>query len=624
MKNSRRVKIVAPAIAAVLLLTGLPGKGQPLPTDPVERAKVVAQFFEANARRLTLFDREVKEVAVVGPRDVYNQPVLSPDRTRVAVIKFDLDKEYSNLWVLDVATGKEIRITSSQTREQINNPAWSPDGTQVAYVGVRGGYFGLYRKASNGEGPEELLYRGGAQMSLNDWSMDGRFLSYFSADLGGGNALFALPLDAAGERKPIEIARRKTQIQGVRFSPDSRFIAYASNESGKMEIYVRPFDPAAAPGTAAGAGPWKISDEGGLGMAFWRRDGKELYYLAADRGIMAVPVNTSQGFEFGKPALLFRPSADALTGVAPGTSGISRDGERIVIAIPPPQLRQITILDRQGQTVGKVGEPGFYVQPGISPDGKRVVVMRTDARTSNQDIWTFDIASGKGYAVTNDASPENAPIWSPDGTHVAYVSFRQPYSNIFRKAWDGTGAEELLFRYTPGAFMVLTDWSPDGKFLSFWTGVLALVALRPEEKALDRTAIEWIREDYDAIDGRFSPDGRYLAFLSNEATINKTDVYVRPFDPGKPDSPAGPAVQVSRNGAIGMISWRQDGKEIYFLTRDWEVMAVDVTTTPTFQAGTPRLLFKLAGPLPGNPPQWNNVSRDGQRFVFAMPVRAAR
>jgi len=614
--------IITAVICAALLLAALPGYAQ-LPTDPVERAKVVAQFFEANARRLTLFDREGKQVTVVGPRDVYNQPVLSPDRTRVAVIKVDLDKEYSNLWVLDVATGKEIQITSSQTREQANGPAWSPDGSQVAYVGLRGGYFGLYRKASNGEGAEELLYRGGAQMTLTDWSMDGRFLSYFSADLGGGNALFALPLNSPGERKPIEILRSKTQVQGGRFSPDSRFVAYASNESGKMEIYVRPFDPAAAPGAKPAAGPWQISDQGGQGMAFWRRDGKELYYLAADRGIMAVSVTTSPDFEFGKPKLLFRPSEDALTGVAPGTSSISRDGERVVIAIPPPQLRQITLFDRQGKVVSTVGQPGFYVQPGISPDGKRLVVMRNDPKTSNQDIWTLDIATGKGYAVTNDTPPENAPIWSPDGTQVAYVSFREPYSGIYRKAWDGTGNEEQLFRYTPGAFMVLTDWSPDGKFLTFWTGVLSLVALRPDEKTLDRKAIEWIREDYDVIDGRFSPDGRYLAFLSNEATINKTDVYVRPFDPSKPETPTGAAVQVSRNGAIGMISWRQDGKEMYFLTRDWEVMAVDITTTPAFQAGTPRLLFKLQGPLPGNPAQWNNVSHDGERFVFAMPVRAA-
>ena len=100
-------------------------------------------------------------------------------------------------------------------------------------------------------------------------------------------------------------------------------------------------------------------------------------------------------------------------------------------------------------------------------------------------------------------------------------------------------------------------------------------------------------------------------------------MYVRPFDASKPEAPGpGAAVQVSKDklGSIGMVFWRQDGKEMYYMTRDWEVMAVDITTTPSFQAGSPKLLFKLPGPLPGNPSQWKNVSPDGQRFVFAMPV----
>jgi Tol biopolymer transport system component len=125
------------------------------------------------------------------------------------------------------------------------------------------------------------------------------------------------------------------------------------------------------------------------------------------------------------------------------------------------------------------------------------------------------------------------------------------------------------------------------------------------------------------VQGRFSPDGRFLAYLSNEADAEKMQVYVRPFDPNKPETPGpGSAVQVSKNGSIGMIFWRQDAKEMYFMTRDWEVMAVDITTTPAFQAGTPRLLFKLQGPLPGNPAQWKNVSSDGERFIFAMPTTA--
>jgi len=332
-----------------------------------------------------------------------------------------------------------------------------------------------------------------------------------------------------------------------------------------------------------------------------------------------VEVGAATTTRFGRPTLLFRPS-DA-TPVAPGTASISRDGERIVIAVPPPQLRQLTVLDRQGKVVSTIGQPGLFVQPGLSPDGKRVVLMRNDPQTGNTDIWTFDVATGNGTPITNDTPPENAPVWSPDGKQVAYVSTRGNYAGIYRKAADGTGEEELLFRYTPGAGMVLTDWSPDGKFLTFYTGVLLVVPIGNNEKALDRKALEWLREDYDVVQGRFSPDSRSLAFLSNEADGETMQVYVRPFDPNKPEAPGpGPAVQVSRNGAIGMIFWRQDGKEMYFLNRDWEVMAVDITAAPAVQAGTPKVLFKLPGPMPGNPSQWKNVSPDGERFIFAMPV----
>ena len=100
-------------------------------------------------------------------------------------------------------------------------------------------------------------------------------------------------------------------------------------------------------------------------------------------------------------------------------------------------------------------------------------------------------------------------------------------------------------------------------------------------------------------------------------------LYVRPFDASKPEAPGpGPVVQVSKDGATGMIAWRQDGRELYFMTRNWEIMAVDVTTTPTFQAGPPRLLFKVPGPLPGPPGSY--ITRDGQRFVLPMPSSAVR
>jgi Tol biopolymer transport system component len=617
--------IVRAAAAFLVALLLAPGSGRAQSTDDQKarakatRAQAIAQAFELNARVLTLYDREGKVVGTVGPRDLYNQPVLSPDHKRLAVSRADLDKETQDLWIFDVATGRGTQMTTSKTREAAQAPAWSPDGNQIAYVALRGGHFGIYRQLSSGGGTEELLYEHVAPMTLTDWSMDGRYLSFFSTDLSGGT-LYALPLDSAAPRKPIEAFHSQSQIQGARFSADSRFLAYVSNQSGKNEIYVRAFDAAAGAEAAPAKEPLRISDQGGQGMAFWNRNGKELYYLAADRSVMAVSISTAPALEFGKPKLLFRPPESVP--VTPGLASISRDGERVVIAVPPPQLRQLTMFDRQGKVLKTVAEPGLYVQPGLSPDGNHIVVMRNDPQTSNVDIWTYDVDTGKGYAITNDTPPENAPIWSPDSKHVAYVSTRGNYAGIYRRAWDGKGDEDLLFRYTPGAGMVLTDWSNDGKFLTFYTGVLLLVPLRPDEKALDRKAIEWLREDYDAVQGRFSPDLHYIAYLSNEADGQTLEVYVRPFDPAKPEAPPpGPAVRVSKNGALGMISWRQDGKEMYFLTRDWEVMAVDVATTPDFKAGTPKLLFKLPGPLVGNPAQWKNVSPDGQRFVFAMPAR---
>jgi hypothetical protein len=257
-----------------------------------------------------------------------------------------------------------------------------------------------------------------------------------------------------------------------------------------------------------------------------------------------------------------------------------------------------------------------------------VAVARNDPKTGNNDIWTFDVATGKGYAVTSDVWNDNSPIWSGDGKQVAYVSTREQYSGIYRKAWDGTGQEELLFRYTPGAGIGFSDWSSDGKFLTFSIGALLVVPLGPAEKALDRKALDWIRDENNEFGGRFSPDTRFLAYGSDEADPldfaggGTVDVYVRPFDAAKPESPGpGPAVRVTNNGAQ-IFGWRrQDGKELIYMNRDFELMAVAVSTTPTVTAGTPKLLFKLASPQTAISP--DGISRDGQQFVFGMPVSPA-
>jgi Tol biopolymer transport system component len=622
MKTSYKTAIPAVAIAlsTALLLAQPPAAPQDeqAKARAERKAQDIARAFEQNARTFTWFDRQGKSQGTIGARGLYGGLSLSPDAGRVVYTKADLAKENQDIWVMDLNSGKETQITAGKAREFSIGPVWSPDGSQLAYTGVRDGIFSVFRKTANGQGAEEVLYKLPGVAVPSDWSADSRFLSLSASDLGGG-VLSILPLTGSGERKPREIFRSPKQVQGGRLSPDGRLIAYLSNETGKNEVYVRAFDPAG--GTPAAGGPWKISEEGALGMTAWRDDAREFYFMAADRSIMAVAVNASPAIGFGKPAVLFRPAPEIAA--TPGNAAISRDGARVLLAVPPPQMRQLTIFDREGKPVRTVGDPSpFVVQAHFSPDGRKLVYMKQDPKTSDVDIWTYDLENGREYAVTRDNWPENAPIWSPDGKQVLYVSTRDNYAGIYRKNWDGAGSEELLFRYTPGAGMVLTDSTPDGKFLVFYTGVLVLVPLTGSDP-LARQSVDWLRDEYDNLAGKFSPDGRYIAYTSNPDDPMAMDVFVRPFDGAKPDAPpAGTPVRISRNNlAAGMLSWRSDGKELYFMTRDWEVMAVDITTTPTVQVGTPHLLFKLPRQPVGNPLQWNSVSRDGQRFVFSMPAR---
>src|SRR5262245_1830998 len=152
---------------------------------------------------------------------MYFDPVLSPDARRVAVIRTDIDKETNDLGVVDVATGTFVPLTSSQPRERAAFPAWSPDGHQIAYVGLRRGRFSIYRQPADGTGTEELVYESNTPVALSGWSADARHLTYVFSDLKGG-AINVLPLDGGRDRKPIEVFRSTSQLANPRLSPDNR------------------------------------------------------------------------------------------------------------------------------------------------------------------------------------------------------------------------------------------------------------------------------------------------------------------------------------------------------------------------------------------------------------------
>ena len=164
-----------------------------------------------------------------------------------------------------MASGKATQLTSNQTRdkERVFWPVWSPDGTQIAYVALRDGHFGLYRKAATGSGSEELLYEHpGGPLFLLDWSSDGQFLAFSETNLSGGT-LYTLPLDGRPPHVPTTMLRSESNMWGLRISPDGRYLSYASMASDRQHVFVRPFEaPAAEPSTAVET---RVSTAGGRG-----------------------------------------------------------------------------------------------------------------------------------------------------------------------------------------------------------------------------------------------------------------------------------------------------------------------------------------------------------------------
>jgi len=622
MNHFHRMTIAA-AIAAMCLALPMRAAGQELSKEATDkaaaeaRAKRNAQTFELNASTIVFYDRAGKRIGnPIGERAMYGGAVISPDGSKVAVVKADLPNESADVYVLDIASGATTRITTSARTEFVQGPVWSPNGRTLAYVAMRKGQEGIYTRAANGQGDEQLVWRNtGAFINLTDWSSDGKMLTFTFSDMKGGT-LYTLGLDGAPDRQATALFKTELQVFGSRFSPDGRFIAYTVvNKTNQGEIFVRPTDPAAT------GEPWQVS-EGAIGIPFWRRDGKEIYFVARDRSVMVADVSTVPSFSFTNRRVLFKTQGS----VPEIVRTVSADGERFLVVPPPrgPQLQQLTIFERTGKELQKVGEPGLYGPPSFSPDGARLVVVKNDVQLAQADLWAIDIATGKQTRLTNDRFGKQAALWSPDGKYIYYSSFRNGDNPIYRVLSDGTGKDEFVFQYTPGAFLGPTDFSPDGKWLTCDAGGY-LISIPLDVDANSRKHVETMRDEFFNQAGRISPDGKFIAYRTDEAKPDEGEVYVRSFNAASAQLGDG-KWRLSKDPINAMIHWRADGKEVFWRGLDREstvpgmlVMSVDVTTTPAFTAGTPKLLFKLPGPLGGT---LGNISRDGQRFVFAVNVSA--
>ena len=246
----------------------------------------------------TWFDRTGKRIAALGDPAGYGDFALSPDAKRAAVSFLDPAQRARDIWIFDVARGLRTRFTFDPADDV--SPIWSPDGSRVVFASRRKGHGDLYQKASSGAGDEDVLFADSLDKFPVSWSPDGHFIIYVAAGGTTRSDLWVLPL--SGDRKPFPFLQTQfTEAQG-QFSPDGRWIAYASSESGRPEVYVAPFP---APG-----GRWQISTAGG-NWPRWRHDGKEIFYLAPDNKLMVATVNgQGAGFAVGAVGPLFdvRPS----------------------------------------------------------------------------------------------------------------------------------------------------------------------------------------------------------------------------------------------------------------------------------------------------------------------------
>jgi Tol biopolymer transport system component len=231
----------------------------------------------------------------------------------------------TDIWLFEFARGVSTRFTFDPAVDY--SPAWSADGSRIVFASNRGGTWAFYQKAANGAGAEEPFFTPDVENRATPWqiSRDGRFLTY-SASRGGINFdSFVVPMEGTpAERKGTPIVAGQFNERGTRFSPDGRWFSYTSNESGKDEAYVRPFDPGSG---KAGEGQFMVSKDGGASPK-WRGDGKEMFYLSPGGTIMSVDITTTPVFTAGTPKALFKGPQGVIFW------DIARDGQRFLMPVP--------------------------------------------------------------------------------------------------------------------------------------------------------------------------------------------------------------------------------------------------------------------------------------------------
>ncbi len=525
--------------------------------------------------------------------------------------------------------------------------AFAPDGRSLVFSAERNGGVGLYLRrldqleatpitgtegasspffSPNGESigfyAQGALKRvplaGGAAVTISNvdlvygasWGSTGQIV--FATQLGG---LWRVPASGGGKPslvtkpQPGEFSHRLPQLL-----PDGQTVLFTSTKTGFPS-----WDDTRIVAQSLATGQQKVLIEGGADARYVKTG--HLVYMR--RGtLMAVPFDVDRLEVTGDAVGLLADVMQAAN-IQPvqidsgaGQFAVSESGALAYVSggVYPQDRWSLVWVDRAGKTEPLNIPRGSYLAPRLSPDGKRVVFNTT---TGNWDLSIYDVVRGLVTRLPMD-DDQSIGVWTPDSSNVVFSS-GPASSTLFIRSADGNGAPGLLLTMTGeenkvSRFAFANAWTPDGASLVFWSNRGGLWLLPRQGKAEPRLLFN---DSMDALEAEFSPDGRFLAYTSGG--FGRSQVYVRAY-PGLDH----------REPVAGEVSfapvWRKDGRELFYLEASPQngrlivrVMAVPVTTTPTFSVGAAHMLFegqfRVDGPFRGY-----DVTPDGQRFLMVRAV----
>jgi eukaryotic-like serine/threonine-protein kinase len=513
---------------------------------------------------------------------------VAPNGHTIAATGYKESARKSVIWIYELGAQEAKPLADT---EGASFPFWSADGKSLGFFAE-----GKLKKMDLDGGSVQTLCdapsgRGGT------WNQDGVILFTPSGQLGGGLYRIAASGGTPTQISSPDASRGETSHRWPIFLPDGKHFLYmtfaVAIQSDSNAIYVGSLDSkekrfvTKATANAAYAAP---------GYLLYYRD-KTLFGQRFD------PVN----FELkGEPAPIL---TEVQYQARVGRVGFSASDSGLLVAqnSGAVSFSQLIWLDRKGNQVAVVGKPGLYANVSLAPDGKSVAVDKTDSSNQNTDVWIYELQHDGAKRMTFDPAIDAMPVWSPDASRLAFSSSRQNVFNLYLKAADGTQEEKLIQHVDVDEYP--SDWSRDARFILYTRGPDLWFLTLPEMKSTP-----FLKTPSTLKNGHYSPDGKWVAYASNES--GKWEVYVTSF-------PAAQGKWQVSSGGGEQPRWRADGKEFFYLSSDGKVMAAPVTEGTNFDVGAPVPLFQ-ANPREASATseqQFYDVSRDGQRFLINTEVR---